>query len=68
MLVGLELDEFERPGADRMLPHLHGRDVAGVDRRETAGQQVQEPRLRPLQMKRDLVVAVGGDAIQVLVE
>ena len=27
-LVRLELDEFERPGADRMLPHLRRRDVA----------------------------------------
>ena len=67
-LVRLELDEFERASADWVLPHLGGRDVAGVDRREAASQQVQEARLRPLQVKHHLMVAVGGDLIEVLVK
>jgi hypothetical protein len=65
-LVRLELDELERAGADRVLPHLCRRHVARVDRREAVGNQVEECRLRPLQMKGDLVIAVGGKAIEVL--
>src|SRR5207244_13639076 len=38
-LVRLELDEFERTGADRVLPHLAGRDMAGIDRRPAGGEQ-----------------------------
>src|SRR5215467_1062819 len=30
-LVRLEFDEFERAGADRVLPHLRGRHMAGID-------------------------------------
>src|SRR5712691_6072161 len=37
VLVRLVLDEFERPGADRMLPHVLGRDVTRVDRRVARG-------------------------------
>ena len=58
-LVRLELDEFERPGADRMLPHLRRRYVARIDRRPAGRQHRQQRRLRPLQVKGDLVVAVG---------
>src|SRR5215472_12136672 len=31
-LVRLEIDEFERAGADRVLPHLARRDVARINR------------------------------------
>ena len=58
-LVRLELDELERPGADRMLPHLRRRDVTRIDRRPSGRQHRQERRLRPLQVKGDLVVALG---------
>ena len=33
VFVGLELDEFERSGADRMRAHLRCRHVARIDRR-----------------------------------
>ena len=49
VLVGLELDEFERAGADRMLAHLRRRDVAGIDRRHAGGEQREKGGLRPLQ-------------------
>ena len=42
-----------------MLPHLRRRDVARIDRRPSRRQHRQQGRLRPLQMKRDLVIAVG---------
>ena len=51
-LVRLELDEFERAGADRMLAHLRRRDVAGIDRRQARGEQREKRRLRPLQDER----------------
>jgi HEAT repeat protein len=38
VLVRLELDEFERAGADRMLAHVARRNMAGVNRRITGGQ------------------------------
>src|SRR5712671_1356558 len=47
-LVGFELDEPERAGADRVRAHLGRRDVAGIDRRITRGEQSQQRRLRPL--------------------
>ena len=60
-LVGLELDEFERARADRMLAHLRRRDVARIDRRHAGGEQRDKRRLRPLQDERHLVIAVGDD-------
>ena len=59
--VWLELDEFERAGADRMLAHLPWRHMAGVDRRKPGGEQREQRRLRPLQAKRDLMIAICGD-------
>ena len=66
-LVLLEFDELEGAGADRLGAHLRRRHVAGIDRREAGGEQRQDRGLRPLEMDRDLVVAVGGDALDVAV-
>jgi hypothetical protein len=46
-LVRLELDKFVGTRADRMLPHLGRRHMAGVDRAETRGEQRQKRGLRP---------------------
>ena len=64
-LVRLELDKFERPGADRMLAHLRRRHMARIDRRPARGQQPDKRRLRPLQVKARLEIAVGGHLIEV---
>src|SRR5215472_9833849 len=47
-LVRLELDEFERAGADRVAAHVARRDVARIDRRIAGGEQGDKGRLRPL--------------------
>ena len=60
-LVRLELDKFERAGADRMLPHVARWDMAGIDRRIAGGEQSEDRRLRPLQHKGGLGRAVGDD-------
>ena len=65
--VGLELDEFERAGADRVGAHVGGRHMAGIDRRIAGGEQRQQRRLRPLQIEGDLEVAVGRDVVDELV-
>jgi len=65
--LGLELDELERPGADRTPPHLGGRHVARIDRREPRGEQRQEGGLRAFQPERHLVVGLDDDAIEVAV-
>src|SRR5204862_7761740 len=67
VLVRLELDKLERPRADRVLPHLRRRHVAGVDRRIAGSQERDKRRLRPLQMKGGLVIAVGRDVVEVAV-
>ena len=67
VLVGLVFDEFERAGADRVLPHLRSRNVAGIDRRLARGEQRDQVGLRPLQMEGDLVIAVGRDVLDVAV-
>src|SRR5260370_41576969 len=59
VLVGLVFDKFEGAGADRMAAHVARRDMAGIDRGIPRGEQCQECRLRPLQMKGRLSVAVG---------
>src|SRR5262249_49618236 len=59
-LVGLEVDEFEWAGADRMLAHVAGRDMAGIDRRPAGREQREERGLRSLQMDDGLVIPVGG--------
>src|SRR4029079_1485843 len=56
----LELDEFERAGADRMQPHLRRRYVTGVDRRPSRRQHREQRWLRPFQVEADLVITVGG--------
>ena len=61
--VGLELDELERAGADRVGAHVRRRDVAGIDRRVAGGEQRQQRRLRPLQVERGLEVAVDRDVV-----
>jgi hypothetical protein len=60
-LVRFELDEFERAGADRMLPHVARRDMAGIDRRVAGGDQCEDRRLRPLQDEGGFGGAVRGD-------
>ena len=65
--VGLELDELERAGADRLGAHVARRDVAGIDRRIAGGEQRQQRRLRPLQIERGLEIAVGGDVVDLIV-
>src|SRR5262249_11762957 len=66
-LVRLELDEFEWASADRLRAHVARRYVAGVDRREPGSEQYDKSRLRPPQMKGDLIVAVSGDLFEVAV-
>ena len=61
VLVGLELDEFERTGADRMQAHLRWRYVTWIDRRHAGREQREKGGLRPLQHESHLVVAVGLD-------
>src|SRR5712691_3290519 len=41
--------------------------MAGVDRRKAGGEQRDEGRLRPLQVKASFVIAVGRDAVEVAV-
>src|SRR5262249_38931864 len=65
--IRLELDEFERARADRMLAHLRRRDVAGVDRRHTRGEQRDERRLGSFQYKCRLVIAIGVDLGEIVV-
>ena len=65
--VGLELDEFERAGADRLGAHLGRRDVAGIDGRVAGGEQRQQRRLRPLQVERRFEIAVCRDVADLVV-
>ena len=57
-LVWLELDKFERAGADRMTAHVARADVTRVDRRPAGRQQGEKRRLWPLQMKNGLEIAI----------
>src|SRR6202011_4062435 len=65
--VGLELDQFERAGADRLAAHFARRHMAGVDGGPAGRQQRDKGRLRPLQTEGDLVVALDGHLVEVLV-
>src|SRR6202040_1738452 len=65
--VRLEFDEFERAGTDRMLAHVARRHVARIDRREPGSEQGDECRLWALQPECHLVIAVGGDLIEVAI-
>jgi len=65
--VRLELDEFERAGADRMLSHLGRRDMARIDYRTAGSEQSDKRRLWPMQVEGDLEVAVGGHFLKVVV-
>src|SRR5215831_13212863 len=67
VLVRLELDEFERTGADRMAAHIARWHVAGIDRREARSEQRNKSRLRSLQMKGDFILAIGGHTVEVAV-
>ena len=62
----LKIDQFERAGADRMLTHLPWRYVARIDRRIARGEQRQQGRLRTLQVDHRLVIAIGGDLLDIL--
>src|SRR5205085_6027597 len=66
-LVGLELDELERTGADRPAPHLRGRHMAGIDRREARGEQRDKGGLPALELEGHLEVAVGRNLIEIAV-
>src|SRR5256885_902484 len=50
-----------------MSPHVTRRDMAGVNRRPARGEQSNERSLRPLQVKRDLVIAADGHTVEVAV-
>src|SRR6516225_6114335 len=67
VFVRLELDEFEWAGADRVPTHVRRRHVTGIDPRRVAGDRHRERRLRPLQVKGDLPVAVGGHLRKVII-
>src|SRR5215831_5020329 len=64
---GGERDEFDRAGADRIGAHLARADMTRIDRRPARGEECDERGLRPLQVKRDLVVAVRGHLFEVAV-
>ena len=66
-LVRFKLDEFEGASADPMAAHVARRHVAGVDRRVSGSEQREQGRLRALKMKDGVVVAVGGDFLDILV-
>src|SRR4029077_17835349 len=63
LLVG---HEFERSGADWMLPHVLRRYVTWVNGRVARGEQRNKGGLRPLQVKRHRV-ALGADLLHVAV-
>ena len=46
--AGLEFEELERPGADRVLAHVTCRHMAGIDWGIPRSQRRQKGRLRPL--------------------
>ena len=64
-LVLLQLDELERPGADRIGALRRRRDVAGIDRRVAGREHREDRRLRARQMERRLQVAFGRDFLDV---
>src|ERR1051325_1099509 len=63
----LELDEFERPGADRLLPHLRRRHMARIDRRGAGGEQREQRGLRPVEPEGDFVIALGRHLFEIAV-
>src|SRR5262249_5612494 len=67
VFVWLELDEFERARADRMLAHVTRRYMARIDRCIARGEQRNDRRLWPFQMKRRGEISVSGDRFDVLV-
>ena len=67
VFVRLELDEFERAGADRMLAHVARADVAGIDRRVARGEQGNDRRLRPFQMECRGEIGVRGNRLDILI-
>ena len=64
---GLNSTNLNGPVPIGWLAHVARRDVAGIDRRLAGGEQREQRRLRPLQVKRDLVVAVRGDLFEIAV-
>jgi hypothetical protein len=65
-LVRFELDKFERPCADGALPHLRRRNMTGVHRRVSRGDQCQQGRLRPLQYEGRFEIAVYLDVSDIV--
>src|SRR6202022_1069291 len=65
-LVGLVLDEFEWPGADRMAAHLASRNVAWINRRIARREQRDQGRLGALQMEGCFAVATSSDTVVVV--
>ena len=61
VLVRLERDKFKWARADRMLAHVARRNMTGIDRGISGSEQREKGRLRPSEMKRDLVIAVGSN-------
>src|SRR5262249_25446350 len=64
-VVGLELHELERPGADRVEAHVLGLPMARIDRSHTGGQQREQRRLRFRQVERGLMLVVDRDLLEV---
>src|SRR3546814_8111196 len=50
-----------------MLAHVARRDMAGIDARESRREQVDEGRLRTLQVEADRIVGFDGHLLQVRV-
>src|SRR5262249_36518101 len=67
VFVWLELDEFERAGAARMLAHVTRRYMARIDRCVARGEQRNDRRLWPFQMERRSEISVRGDRFDVLI-
>src|SRR5712671_6766701 len=57
-LAGLVFDEFEGTRPYRVGAHIPCRDMARINRRISGGEQGDESRLRPLQVKSHLALAV----------
>ena len=66
-VVGLELHELERPGADRVEAHVLGLPMARIDGPHAGGQQRDQRRLRLRQVERRLMLAVDRDLLEVRV-
>src|SRR5262245_34861276 len=65
-LVALELDEFKGARSDRLGAHLRRRYVARIDRVVAGRKQRGEGGLWAPEVKGHLVIASGGDLLEVM--